>query len=68
MTAALAALVTLLETTPSVLLVDLFATDEPIQPSLGNRSYMKNDDPDVIRAHVGLTKQEELELILRKSR
>lgn len=50
-----------------VLVVDLFAPNEPIKPFHGNRPY-SNDDADVIQFYMGLIKEEELDLVLRDLR
>lgn len=64
MTTTLVALVAFPQTTPVVLVVDLFAPEEPSKPSHRKRPCT-DDDPDTMRLHVGLTEEQELELVMR---
>lgn len=51
------------QTTPPVMVVDLVAPVEPQQPSHAKFSYT-DDAPDAVRYHVGLTDEQELELVM----
>lgn len=66
-TTTLVALVILQETTMSVSVVYLFASNKHIQSSYRKRPH-KDDDVDIICSSARLTEQEELELVLRESR
>lgn len=65
MTTTLTTLVSLPETSLSMLVVDLFSPEKLPQPFLGKRPCINDDDPDMIHLYTVLIKQEELELILR---
>lgn len=60
--------IALLVTTPQVLVVDLFSSDDPIQPSRGKRPLMEGDEPNERNVCVKHTEDEKFELALRESR
>lgn len=55
MTVALAALVVFLPPEPSVLVVNLFAPEDPSHTFLGKRPHA--DDPNTLRLQAGMTKK-----------
>lgn len=61
MTVALAVLVVFLLLEPSVLVVNLFAPEDPSHTSLGKRSH--TDDPNTLRLQVGMTKEQDFNLV-----
>lgn len=63
----LAALIPFQQIVPPMPVVDLFFPEESSQPFL-RKIPRTNGDPDTVRLHTGLTKEQELEFIMRQLR